>query len=910
MKLNKIALPLLLVLSGSAMSGQNRQAGTVAALRAGFDHPPGEDKPMVRWWWFGTAVQKPELLRELRQMKADGIGGVELAFVYPEVVDDPAKGLINLPFLSPGMLEAVSYAQNQARKLGLRVDLTLCSGWPYGGPATTLEHAASRLRTVEENVPAGASTVSLPALESGERILSASLFSGGVVQPFTPGSSFAAADSVRKAMFFIASHTGQQVKRAAVGAEGNVLDPFSQSAVAEHLKAVGEPLVTAFGTTPPAAIFSDSLEAYGADWTPDLPEEFARRRGYDLMPRLPELVHGGTPEAENVRHDYGRTLTELVNQNYLVQINDWAKEHHTRFRSQTYGEPAVSFSSQRLVDLAEGEGPQWRAFSTLRWASSANHVFGKQVTSGESFTWLHSPVFRATPLDMKAEADLDFIMGENLLIFHGWPYSPPPGKVPEPGWSLYAAASFNEHNPWHPVLPTVDAYIARLSYLLRQGEPANQVAILLPTDDAWAHFSPGHVSVTEAMKHLLPPELMSAILSAGYNADFIDAEAIGSAGLGSHQVVVLPPTDRIPADTLSRLEVFAAGGGKVIAVGHLPSRMPEGKPLPRPVRGMTLVSDPADLAQALHAAAAPDLQLSGSTEENRAGQIGFIRRHLPFADLYFVTNTGNQPVESTVNFGTTYSGGEEWEVDPSHSDPMTAAPVTAKDHRLRLAPYQSRVFVFARGLGDKRQVPLSAPGEINLDLSSNWLVRFRGNGISRQEKELSDWTAEPATLHYSGEASYTRAFTLARKPRRRVFLEIDGGRPLPGSPSAEMSPRLLPNGLPDPKFTPPGPGMRAYFEPPVREAALVMINGRDAGALWHPPYRLEISHLLRAGTNRIELRIFNTALNAWSALPPHNYGPLIAKYGDRFQMQDLDQVKPISSGLLGTVLLVSEEQPR
>jgi hypothetical protein len=104
--------------------------------------------------------------------------------------------------------------------------------------------------------------------------------------------------------------------------------------------------------------------------------------------------------------------------------------------------------------------------------------------------------------------------------------------------------------------------------------------------------------------------------------------------------------------------------------------------------------------------------------------------------------------------------------------------------------------------------------------------------------------------------------------------------------------------------------MRAYFEPPVREAALVMINGRDAGALWHPPYRLEISHLLRAGTNRIELRIFNTALNAWSALPPHNYGPLIAKYGDRFQMQDLDQVKPISSGLLGTVLLVSEEQPR
>jgi hypothetical protein len=97
---------------------------------------------MVRWWWFGTAVEKPETLRELQQMKADGIGGAELAFVYPQVLDDPAKGLINEPFVSPDMLDNVRYAQAEARKLGLRVDVTLGSGWPYGGPATTLDEAA------------------------------------------------------------------------------------------------------------------------------------------------------------------------------------------------------------------------------------------------------------------------------------------------------------------------------------------------------------------------------------------------------------------------------------------------------------------------------------------------------------------------------------------------------------------------------------------------------------------------------------------------------------------------------------------------------------------------------------------------------------------------------------------------
>ena len=153
------------------------------------------------------------------------------------------------------------------------------------------------------------------------------------------------------------------------------------------------------------------------------------------------------------------------------------------------------------------------------------------VSSGETFTWLHSPVFRATPLDMKAEADIDFIMGENLLVFHGWPYSPSPGKVPEPGWSLYAAGVFNDHNPWHPVMPEVARYIQRTSFLLRQGEPANQVALLLPTDDAWAAFSPGKVSVTQEMERLISPKLMSAILSAGYNIDYIDADAVNKLGI-------------------------------------------------------------------------------------------------------------------------------------------------------------------------------------------------------------------------------------------------------------------------------------------------------------------------------------------------------------------------------------------
>jgi hypothetical protein len=369
------------------------------------------------------------------------------------------------------------------------------------------------------------------------------------------------------------------------------------------------------------------------------------------------------------------------------------------------------------------------------------------------------------------------------------------------------------------------------------------------------------------MTNLVSKQLMTSILAAGYNVDFIDADAIASAGLGTHQIVVIPPTDRIPLDTLHRLESWSAQGGKVFAVGHLPRLTPEGTPLLETPHFVTLVSDVQSLGESLQTSVPPDLQLGVADDPRAAQQIGFIRRRLAFADVYVVANTGNQPVETTASFTTSHPTGEEWGLEGEES----TALASAKNQPLTLAPYESRL-----------------------------------SGITRHEPTLTDWTADPATLHYSGEAVYTRSFTLPARPSGPVYLEVDGGEPVAGSPASETTQKLLPNGLPDPKVTRTGPGMRAYFEPPIREAALVFLNGKEAGVFWHPPYRLEVASLLRAGTNRIQIHVFNTALNAWSALPPHDYQPLIAKYGDRFQMQDLDQVKPVLSGIFGSIKLMGE----
>jgi hypothetical protein len=849
-----------------------RAETAIANLKTQFENPPDDTKPMMRWWWFGVAVEKPEILRELQQMKADGIGGAELAFVYPQVVDDPVKGLVNEPFLSSAMLENVAYAAQEAHTLGLRLDVTLGSGWPYGGPATTLAEAAGRLRVLQLPVAPGATSLPSFQLEDGETLLSISLVNGDPknwqsasamqLKPeqeknLPPGTV------PRTALVFIAGHTGQQVKRAAVGAEGWVLDPFSHQAVATHLHAVGEPLLKAFGATPPYAVFSDSLEAYGADWTADLPAEFSKRRGYDLLPHLPELVAGGTPDAESVRHDWGKTLTELVDENYLTQINAWAIAHHTQFRSQTYGEPAVSLFSQRLVALPEGEGPQWRAFSTLRWATSANHLLGNKVTSAETFTWLHSPAFRATPLDMKAEVDLHFLIGVNQIIGHGWPYSPP--QVGEPGWSLYAAAVFNDHNPWHPVMPEVARYIQRTSFLLRQGEPANQVALLLPTDDAWAAFSPGKVSVTQEMERLISPALMSAILSAGYNIDYIDADVINKLGI-RYPVLVIPPTSRIPAETLANIQHYLAGGGKVICVGGTP-----------PVEGRAQhVADESSLGESLHKAAHPDFQLDSNTDE-----IGFIRRKLPGADIYFVANTSNHPVAAQAAFATTHKFGQRWDAETGAVAPLPGQGAIP----LSLAAYESAIFVFS---DTPSRGPVPAAAELQFaDLSTDWKVTFTSTGKTISEPVLTDWTSDPATRFYSGGAVYERNLTLDKLPAGEIFLEVEGGAQVT-QPTVRT-----------------GPGMRAWYDSPVRDAAIVTINGRRVGSLWHPPYRLPVAGFLKPGKNQIVIKVYNTAINAWAALPPHDYQPLIAKYGDRFQMQDLDQVKPAPSGLLGTIRLVT-----
>ncbi|MBP1202335.1 hypothetical protein JOD97_000349 [Duganella sp. 1411] len=872
----------------------------LADVAAHLANPPVDARPMVRWWWFGPAVVQSQLERELLAMKAGGFGGVEIQPVYPMELDDPARGIRNVPYLSPEFLDSVGFVNRKARSEGMRVDMTLASGWPYGGPNVPVAESAGRLRVAVAEVAPGETTVALPAIMSGEKLLAAFVGAGNAKQydaaalkmtelPAGPGrAAVAPAAGARVMVFYIASRTGQQVKRAALGAEGFVLDHLSRKAIDHHLNTVAEPLLKAFGDQPPYAVFSDSLEVYGTDWTDDFLEEFQRRRGYDLKPHLPTIFSGAGPDAGALRHDWAQTQTELVNERYLTPVNDWAQAHKTQFRSQTYGEPAVSMSSNRLVALPEGEGPQFRTFSFTRLATSAGHLYNKPVISAETWTWLHSPAFSATPLDMKAEADRMLLQGVNLFVGHGWPYTPP--GLPEPGYAFYAAAVFNDHQPWWNVMPDVTAYLSRTSYLLRQGRPANDVAVLLPNDDVYASLTPGKVSLSAEMHKHVTPELTEQILDAGHNLDYVDAESILALGVG-HPVLVMPHVTRLSPEVMAKLSDYVRGGGKIIAVGGLPSLAPGFAGAQRITSqvvaasqalqntpGVTLVADDTAVSAALAKAVTPDLKLA-----SQSADVGFVRRKLADGDIYFIANTSNRQVRTTAKLRATRKSASWWN---PHDGTTSAAQVTPA-LELDMAPYESRVLVLSDGDAAAAVAPRK-PSVVLADLSRDWQVRFPG-AQPQSMTQLRSWTDDFSRRFFSGVAVYSKDVELSASQLNGAAIRLDFGK---GTP-LETTPKVP-------------AGMRAMLDSPVREAAEVYVNGQRAGSVWHPPYELDITSRLRAGVNKIEVKVANLSLNALAGQERPDYRLLSARYGQRFVPQDTHLIVPTPSGMLGPVRLLAQ----
>ena len=840
---------------------------------AAFSAPPADTRPMVRWWWFSGAVTTAGIDDQLASMHRSGIGGVEVAFVYP-LGPDPGP-----EFCSPEHLDLVGHAARRAGELGLRFDLTLGSGWSYGGAHVPTELAAQRLHWDVRGIGPEALRMPLGARWSGESVVAAYVADGApgerdlgweLLEIVGEELLVSAGTGPRVVLLAIAGPTGQQVKRSAAGAEGPVLDHFSRAATEHHLQSVAEPLLAAAGPEQVTAVFCDSLEVYRADWTPTVLEEFRARRGYDPLPVLFRL-QSEQPEGAGLRADYYRTLSELQEENFLATVHTWAREHGVAFRVQNYGQPPARVSGYRHADLIEGEGWGWRGIPETKWASSAAHHLGTAVVSSETWTWVNSPSFRARPIDLQGEAHEHLLSGVNQFIGHGWPYSP--RDAVDPGWAFYAAGALCDRNAWWAAAPALLGYLSRMCAALRTGEHVADVALWLPYQDSYAGFGPQRAAnLWKDSTARIGDQVPAALRAAGYDFDVVDAQTSTESIVRRHRAVVLAGSTMLSADDERQLAALRAAGVPVLVVDA--DVLPEATHVPAD-----------ELVTTLGTVVAPDLVVD-------AADVAAVHRSHEHGELYAVANTGPEPVQTTVQPRQPYRSWEIWDGRHGRVVRRGTGPIL-----LALAPYQALLVVTSPEAPGTRDEVADAAGGVHRSHRSAdrsgvppiplpvWQLTDPQGG-SRVVTMPHVWE-EDGLDGVVGTATYTSTVVLSE--------------PLP----ADLV--LDPTGLPVPARTARQPqSFQARAAEPVGVVAQVRVNGHDAGVLWCHPYRLAVGHLLHPGENRIELAVSGTSVAGmrsaeWRAV----YEAATAAYGRRFTMQEIDQaVEPTCTGVFVVPQLV------
>jgi hypothetical protein len=606
---------------GAVDADQGAQADGLASLRRLLTSPPAAAKPMTRWWWFGGAVTPEEITRELTFMRDAGLRGAEIQPVYPVAVDNAAKGVRNLPYFSPEFTGMLRHASREARRLGLQLDFTLGSGWPYGGPFVTSNLAARRLRALSQDVTGPrqfswkldpllvgedrmVGVVVAPVREDGAPMLDQAEV---LPRPHPPSGETRVGwlDRVDvppgrwRVMVFIDSPTGMLVKRPTLGMEGLVIDHHNSAALRQFLEAAGDRVFDAIGASdgsPFHSIFCDSLEVYGADWTERLLAEFKTRRGYDLTPYLPALVADAGPITPHVRYDYHLTLSDLIIADFFEPLVQWSGRRGVQARIQAHGAMGDVLRGYGIADIPEGEniflGDRHQVnLKHRRLASSAAHLYGRPLVSAETYTWLRTPLFTTTLEMMKAATDSTLLDGINHIVNHGYSYSPPEAR--EPGWAFYASTEVNHTQTWWRHYPHLARYVQRTCALLREGVSVNPVLVYLPMADVYAEYGAGSLHLDVEIANRFDAGLFDALRQRGYDFDVVNDHALsehsfgrsGASGLvgeggalygrtGEYKVLIVSNTRFITAASAAKIAEFVRNGGHLIAIGALPLEVP------------------------------------------------------------------------------------------------------------------------------------------------------------------------------------------------------------------------------------------------------------------------------------------------------------------------------------------------
>ena len=864
-------------------------------------------KPWTRWWWMGNAVDKENITKRLEEFSKVGIGGVEITPIFG------VKGYEEkfLRHLSSEWMEMLIHTLDEADRLGLGVDMVMGTGWPYGGPQVEPEFAAGKMYIQTYTLKAGEKfgqriTFKEPDLhklvklqylfafdKDGQKKELTSLLVNENLE-WTPDN-----DYVLYAIFL--GRTGQQVKRSAPGGEGLVLDHFSKDALRDYLEPYENSLIPVQNRL--RALFNDSYEVYGADYTPRLFTEFQKRRGYDLADHIPQLIPETVGEdALRVLADYRETISDLVLEDFSENWSRWAREHSFKTKYQAHGCPGNLLDIYATADIPECEsfygtqfnipGVRWEASDAnkaqpdlimLKFASSAAHISGKKLTSSETLTWLREH-FKTALSQCKPEVEQIFLSGVNHVFFHGSTYFP--DEAEWPGWKFYASVNFVPTSTLWTDSRSMFEYITRCQSMLQSGRSDNEILVYWPFHDIIGENLEGQLllqlGINNKDEWLVPTpfyQLVTKLMEQGYSVDFVSdrylKEAVAQSGKISlsgmeYEALVVPECRNMTVESFKLLAGLSASGGKVV-FEQVPETVPGYHMHEKRTDQLQELIRESENAIIICADVTGDLiKMRIVKEALKDLGMDFIRRELEDGKIYYLVNHTPHEIDGYIPLNC-------------HSESvMIMDPQTGKSGLGEMKSRKKRSEVYIQLKPGESLILRTFETEIYAD---NWLyLQEKGAPVTiagTWELEfISGGPAIPETAHMDELQSWTSLSNQAEAFSGTVRYKI-----LFDNPDPEVTHWLLDLG-------------------DVRESARVWINEEYMGCLWSVPFSA-VTDKLREGENRLEIEVTNLSANRISDLERRGIEwkifyeiNMVNRHYKKFDATEWD---PMPSGLLGEV---------
>ncbi len=587
--------------------------------------PPSQFRPLLVWMWTGH-LDHTWLLRQVRKSAEAGFGGLVIRAGYAMT---PA-------FLSDEWFVLVRAVAQECHAAGLQLWLgdegagatgtfnSQDGSGRSGQGAGRITRESPQLRRqilkfssetlTRDDIARGALDGWKLAPPEGELLYAVAVPNAGRKLDFTRAVPLYRSDAEQQTRFI--KRLGGDVRILTFAFQSaDYVDLLNPQTGAEYLHSVHERLREGLGEewdllhglwTQSPALRPHLGATDELPWSPILPEVYEQQPGYELLEWLPALIADIGDDASRLRQDFWRTVSAMETVAFWSPLQQWARAHNKEYGGYAPGceslnavvashgdiEPIYRLWPRPTIEAAGlncGDHPLdlGRALHA-KLAASVIALHPQQASETQNqVTRLTAEAWRdggwgATLSDRMSSLHHLLRQGVNSFSAHGWQVN---GREDMP----FLPAPDGQSQPYVAGWKSMNAYIARCSWLLSHGQSGARVALLWPIRSAQAHHHPrGHRFTRWVEEDLNATALMLDDLHFEWLFATEDDIMQGSIENGAlfcgalrqrFELIVLPSVTALARETWMRLEEFVEQGGKVACLGLLPRYSQSGRDL-------------------------------------------------------------------------------------------------------------------------------------------------------------------------------------------------------------------------------------------------------------------------------------------------------------------------------------------